>query len=406
MTKSGDMVFTGAAAAPRARAIAHVDMDAFYAAIEQRDRPELQGRPVIVGGLGPRGVVSTASYEARRFGVRSAMPTAKARRLCPDGVYLVPRMKTYAAVSREVFSVFGSVSPEVEGLSLDEAFIDLGRSLTLFGTPREIGLRIKAGVLAATGLRCSVGLSCNKFLAKLASELSKPDGLLEIPRENVRETLDPLPVGRLWTVGPVAAARLEAAGIHTVAQLRDAGDSRLRALLGAQGLALARLARGEDERPVQPNQAERSLGAEETLDTDLASLDAAQALLMRLVERVAERARAHGLVGRVVTLKLRVPPFETSTRRTLLEPPSGATARLHAATAALLERWWGEARAPRLRLLGVALSELARADGTDAGGLFDAPDADANDGLVDRINRRFGGGAIRRARGLVEPGPR
>ena len=397
------MVFSRAGGKPPRRAIAHVDMDAFYAAIEQRDRPELQGRPVIVGGLGPRGVVSTASYEARRFGVRSAMPIAKARRLCPEGVYLAPRMGVYAAVSRDVFAVFRSITPEVEGLSLDEAFLDLGRSLALFGTPWQIGARLKAEVLARTGLRCSVGLASNKFLAKLASELGKPDGLLELRAENVRETLDPLPVGRLWTVGPVAAARLEAAGLRTVADLRAAGEPRLRAVLGEHGLALARLARGEDDRPVQPDQAERSLGAEETLDVDLASLEAAQALLMRLVERVAERARALALVGRVLTLKLRVPPFDTSTRRALLEPASNATARLHALASSLLERWWRQAPEPRLRLLGVTLSELAAAD-EEAPDLFAAPAPAEGDEVVDRINRRFGGGAIRRARGLREPG--
>ena len=396
------MVFGGADGKPPPRAIAHVDMDAFYAAIEQRDRPELRGLPVIVGGLGPRGVVSTASYEARRFGVRSAMPIAKARRLCPEGVYLAPRMATYAAVSREVFAVFASVTPDVEGLSLDEAFLDLGRSLALFGTPWQIGARLKAEVLARTGLRCSVGLASNKFLAKLASELGKPDGLLELRTENVRETLDPLPVGRLWTVGPVAAARLEAAGMRTVADLHAAGKARLRAVLGEHGLALARLARGEDDRPVQPNQVERSLGAEETLDVDLSSLEAALALLMRLVERVAERARAHALVGRVLTLKLRVPPFETSTRRAVLEPASNATARLHALASSLLERWWRQASQPRLRLLGVTLSELAAA-GEAADDLFAAPEPAQGDEVVDRINRRFGGGSIRRARGLREP---
>lgn len=377
-------------------------MDAFYAAIEQRDRPELRGQPVIVGGLGPRGVVATASYEARRHGVRSAMATANARRLCPQGIYLAPRMAVYTSVSKQIFEVFQGVSPEVEGLSLDEAFLDLGGSLALFGNALAIGQRIKAEVLAATGLRCSVGLSCNKFLAKLASELGKPDGLLELTAENAQETLDPLPVSRLWTVGPVAAARLQGAGIHTVAQLRSAGDARLRGLLGNHGLALARLARGEDERPVQPNRAERSLGAEQTLDVDLDSLDAARSLLMRLVERVAERARGLALVGRVITLKLRVPPFETCTRRAVLEPPTQATDRLHAAAAALLDRWWAKATTPRLRLLGVTLSELAPA-GNAEGDLFGATTGSARDPLVDRINRRFGAGAIRRARGMRDP---
>lgn len=404
MTESGDMVFTGGDPGPRLRAIAHVDMDAFYAAIEQRDRPELLGQPVVVGGLGPRGVVATASYEARRFGVRSAMPTARARRLCPDGIYLSPRMAHYVSVSKEVFSVFRRVTPELEGLSLDEAFLDLGRSLALFGTPMEIGARIKAEVLLATGLRCSVGLASNKFLAKLASELSKPDGLRALAPENVQETLDPLPVGRLWTVGPVAEARLQAAGIQTVAQMRSVGDVRLRAVLGAHGLALGRLARGEDDRPVQPNQTERSLAAEETVDIDLATLADALALLMRLVERVAERARAHALVARVVTLKLRVPPFETSTRRALLEPPTHATDRLHAAASTLLGRWWTQAPVPRLRLLGVSLSELAPDSGPAAGDLFEPPAAGGRDTLVDRINQRFGSGAIRRARGVRDRG--
>lgn len=379
------------------RAIIHVDMDAFYAAIEVLDRPELAGRPVIVAGLGRRGVVSTASYEARRFGVHSALPTAQARRLCPDGVYVEPRMARYVEVSRAVFEVFGQFTPEIEGLSLDEAFLDVGASRKLLGDLQTIGRKLKAEVLERVGLRCSVGMAHNKLLAKLASELSKPDGLLHLDRARVAEVLDPLPVGRMWTVGRVAAAKLQQGGMKTIGDLRRTNLIDLKKLVGEHASMLQALARGEDDRPVVSEREDKSIGAETTFEYDLTTLEQARTWLMRMCERVGERARAHALAGRRVTVKLRVPPFETMTRQSTLATPTASTAEIHAAALALLEKWWHERKRPQLRLLGVTLAQFdADAAQTD---LF-APPAPKQDQLLDAINQKFGKGAIRRAKGL------
>ena len=224
-----------------ARAVLHADMDAFYASVEQRDRPELRGKPVIVGGTGDRGVVSAASYEARPFGVRSAIPTAEARRLCPDGVFLRGDMRRYGAESRRIFAIFRRFTPLVEGLSLDEAFLDLSGTERLLGPPAEVGKRLRAEVRAETGLAVSVGIAPVKMVAKIASDAAKPDGLLEIPARQVREFLEPLPVGRIWGVGPVAQARLAAAGFRTVGDLARADAARLEAALGPWGLGVAAL---------------------------------------------------------------------------------------------------------------------------------------------------------------------
>jgi DNA polymerase-4 len=386
------------------RSIAHVDMDAFYASVEQRDRPELRGRPVIVAGLGRRGVVSTASYEARRFGVRSALPTARARRLCPDGVFVEPRMAVYAAVSRQVFDVLHAVTPDVEGLSLDEAFLDVSACLALHGGLDAIGCRIKDGIRAATGLTCSVGLAHNKFLAKLASELAKPDGLLHLVPDRVQAMLDPLPVERLWTVGPVTARQLHAAGYATVRDPRGAAPGALERVVGNHAALLRRLAIGADERPVVPSREERSISAETTFEHDLASLAQARLWLMRLAERVGERARRHGLEGRTISAKLRAPPFETTHRQCSIETATAATEVIYAAAERLLERWWNERRRPRLRLLGVGLSGFEARATAAQGDLFTTvADEGARDRVLDSINRRFGRNTIRRARGL-EPG--
>lgn len=400
------------------RAILHVDMDAFYAAIEQRDHPEWRGRPVIVGGIGKRSVVSTASYEARVFGVRSAMPGSVARRLCPDGVFVAPRMAHYAAVSRQVFGVFARFTPVIESLSLDEAFLDVTGSLRLFGTPRAIGLAIKRGVREATGLSCSVGVAPNKLLAKLASELEKPDGLVQLDSESARNRLDPLPVGRLWTIGRVAEEKLSALGIRTIGDLRRAPEAQVRRALGSHAVMAQALARGEDDRPVVPDRVEQSIGAEHTFGEDLVELDEARAWLLRLAERVGERAREDGLAGRTVSVKLRAPPFETHTRQVTLPAPTASTDALYASGEALLARWWREQRRPRLRLLGIALSGLERDDApvVAQADLFapakqsmetarlapspGGPRSGERDAVVDAINRRFGRRTVARAKTL------
>ncbi|HSX60993.1 MAG TPA: DNA polymerase IV [Tahibacter sp.] len=377
------------------RAIIHVDMDAFYAAVEALDHPQWRGLPLVVGELGPRSVVSTASYEARRFGVRSAMPTLTAKKLCPDALFVPVRMSRYREMSAEVFAVFGEVTPEIEGLSLDEAFLDVTRSLRLFGGDIEpIGRYLKQEIFSRTGLVASVGMAHNKLLAKLASELSKPDGFLRIRPEQVHAVLDPLPVGRLWTVGKVAEATLHRIGIRTVGELRFAEPRRLRQVCGNQAEHWQRLARGLDERAVDADAAEKSVSAETTFVTDLTTLDQALAWLARLGERVGERLRAHELRGRTVTVKLRKPPFETHTRQLSLAQPTDSTAELLDAGRTLLRRWWDVEANPSLRLLGIGMSQFAPEVQT---GLF-AP-TPGKDTLADQINRRFGQGSL--VRGVV-----
>ena len=378
------------------RAILHVDMDAFFASVEQFDRPELRGRPVIVGFPARRSVVLTASYEARPFGVRSAMPSMQAQRLCPQGIWVAPRMSRYREISARVFEVFSEVTPLVEGLSLDEAFLDATDSLRLFGGIAAIGRKLKANVRERTGLAASIGMAHNKLLAKLASELGKPDGLLHIPPDRVHGVLDPLPVGRLWTVGRRAQAALETIGIRTIGDLRRADPDRLGRALGRDVAHLQALARGEDERPVQPDAKEKSIGAETTFGQDLETLEQAAAWLLRLCEKVAGRSRRAGLRGRVVHLKLREPPFITHTRQATLPAPTDATAEIHSVARDLLEKWWQSGGGHRLRLLGVSLGGFEAAAQPD---LF-ARGADATDSVQDRINARFGEGSLVRGRAL------
>ncbi|WP_199097107.1 DNA polymerase IV [Dyella sp. ASV21] len=377
------------------RSIIHVDMDAFYASVEQFDHPELRGLPVIVGGLGPRGVVSTCSYEARRFGVRSAMPTAQARRLCPVGVYLWPRMTRYEEVSAQVFEVFHEVTPLVEGLSLDEAFLDVGASLRLLGSIESIGRRIKEAIRERTGLVASVGMGPNKLLAKLAGEVAKPDGFRRIAAASAAQELAPLPVGRLWTVGKVTEQALHRLGIHTMGELAACDTARLAGALGRHASALQALARGEDARAVTPEQRELSVGAEHTFDVDLAELALAESWLLRHCERIAARARERGLAGRTVTVKLREPPFVTHTRQTQLAAPSAAAPAIYGVARSLLQAWWKAQRHPRLRLLGVSLSGFGERRQED---MFDVSKSHKEaDALQDRINERFGSGSLVRA---------
>ena len=374
------------------RAILHVDMDAFFAAIEQHDHPELRGQPVIVAGPGRRSVVLTASYEARPFGVHSAMPTAQARRLCPHGLYVAPHFARYAAVSAQVFAVFAEATPLIEGLSLDEAFLDVSASLGLFGDIKAVGRHVKQRIRERTGLAASIGMAHNKLLAKLASELSKPDGLLRIAPDEVQATLDPLPVGRLWGVGRVAQQRLERCDIRSIGQLRLADPARLSRALGRNAAGLQRLACGADDRPVEPEREEKSIGAETTFDVDLDTFEDADAWLLRLSERVSERARRRRLRGRVVHVKLREPPFITHTRQARLPAPSDATAAIHGLARDLLVRWWRQRNGRRLRLLGISLGgfeEEAQADMFTAG-------SDGVDALQDSVNRRFGEGSLTR----------
>ncbi len=338
-------------------------MDAFYASIEQRDRPELRGRPVVVGGRGARGVVSAASYEAREFGIHSAMPTLQARRLCPDAVFLPGRMSVYSAESKRVFAIFRRFTPVVEGLSLDEAFLDLTGSERLLGPAREVGERLRREVRVETGLAVSVGIAPVKMVAKIASDLAKPDGLLEVPAAELRDFLDPLPVGRIWGVGPVARERLERAGIRRIGDLARASERQLRGLLGDWGLRVARLARGVDLREVEALRDAVSISEENTFPRDVADRRTLEAEILTHAESVARRlrrieARAHTVVlklklGRRVTQGPRGYPLLT--RRTTLPEPTDDGGEIAATARRLLAR--AELREP-VRLIGVGVTNL------------------------------------------------
>jgi DNA polymerase-4 len=374
------------------RAIIHVDMDAFYASVERLDDPSLHGKPVIVGGLGPRGVVATASYEARKFGVHSAMPMARARRLCPQACFIRPRMARYQELSAAVFAIFGEYTPQVEGLSLDEAFLDVSGSIRLFGTPLEIARLIKKRIHEETGLTASVGLAGNKFLAKLASESRKPDGLVWVQPEGVQAFLDPMPISRLWGIGKQTAPGLRALGILTIGQLRKADLTVLRPVLGNRAEHFQRLARGEDEREVEAGRPDKSISHEVTFDRDL--LDRAELLaeLQRQTEGVALRLREQGLMARTVVVKIRDNRFQTVTRSRSLRACSSNTRTLYRMARALFETWRESHRSTPLRLLGMGVSglEQAGAGETAVGDRIDSRGEEDIDRVFDRINRRYG----------------
>lgn len=371
-------------------------MDAFYASVERLDDPSLEGLAVIVGGLGPRGVVATANYAARRFGVHSAMPMARARKLCPQARFIRPRMDRYREKSAEVFEIFGRFTPLVEGLSLDEAFLDISGSDRLFGQPLEVGRRLKTAIREETGLTASVGLAHNKFLAKLASDAQKPDGLVWIRPEDVRSFLDPMPVARLWGIGRQTAPRLRALGILTIGQLRRADPGALRGVLGQRVGHFQALARGEDQRPVNTTHADQSISHEVTFDEDL--LDRAQLLaeLQRQTDSVARRLRAQGLMARTVVVKLRDGRFHTVTRSRSLRACTSSTRTLYRMARALFENWREQHRSTALRLLGVGVTGLERADdgGVAAGDRIDSRGERNIDQVFDEINRRFGDAGI------------
>jgi DNA polymerase-4 len=382
-----------------ALAIAHVDCDAFYAAVEKRDDPSLADRPVIVGG-GRRGVVATCCYVARIRGVRSAMPMFKALALCPDAVVIRPRMGVYAEVSRAIRTLMEALTPLVEPLSLDEAFLDLSGSERLHGAPPAVTLaRLQARIAAETGVTVSIGLSHNKFLAKLASELDKPRGFSVIGRAETDAFLARRPVSAIWGVGRALAASLAADGIDTVADLRRFDRAALIARHGAMGARLHDLARGVDARAVSPDRAPKSVSAETTFDDDVADAARLEAALWALAVRVADRLKAKGLAGRTATLKLKRADFRLLTRRAALPEPVQLADALFRAARPLLARDLG---AGPFRLIGVGLGDLATAGPDPAGDLLD-PAAGRRaraERATDAIRARFGPGAIRKGRGL------
>ncbi|MEU7067051.1 DNA polymerase IV [Streptomyces sp. NPDC046161] len=339
--------------------ILHLDMDAFYAAVEQASKPSLRGKPVIVGGLGPRGVVATASYEARRFGVHSAMPTAQARRLCPNGAYLIPRFTLYREVSETVMALLRALSPLVEPLSLDEAFVDLEAGGVAFDsqTARATGERLRADIMAATGLSGSVGLAGSKMLAKVASEEAKPAGLLLIEPGTERELLAPMSVRTLPGVGPATGEHLRRAGITTVGDLAEAGEDELVRMVGrAHGAGLYRMALGLDDRPVVAERDAKSVSVEDTFDVDLHDRVRIRYEVQRLADRCVGRLRGSGHSGRTIVLKVRRYDFSTLTRSETLRGPTDDPVVVREAAQRLLE---AVDTTGGVRLLGVGVTGLA-----------------------------------------------
>jgi len=376
------------------RAVLHVDMDAFYASVEQHDDPSIAGKPVIVGWTGGRGVVTAASYEVRPFGVHSAMPMRTALKLCPHAICVRPRMARYQEVSRTVFGVFHEVTPLVEGLSLDEAFLDVTASQELLGGAVEIARRIKEQIRARTGLTASVGVAPNKLVAKIASDLMKPDGLSVVPPERVRAVLDPLSVRRLPGLGRKTGARVEAAGIHTLGELRGAPDAVLWPLFGRYTAWVRERASGIDDRPVLPDVEEKSLSAEDTFDEDIADARTLQAQLARLADLAGTRLRSRQLVAGCIGVKIRRHDFRTFTRQRAVAPATQAGRVIAGVAAELLDRWLGAHAGAKLRLLGVVLTELKPASQL---GLFeDARRAGRLDSTLDEARARFGERALRR----------
>ena len=385
------------------RVILHVDMDAFYASVEQRDHPELRGKPVIVGGSGGRGVVAAASYEVRKFGVHSAMPTREALRRCPDAICVTPRMSHYSAVSREIFAVFHEFTPLVQGLSLDEAFLDVTGSLAALGEPVHIAREIKRRIRERTELTASVGVAPNKLVAKIASDLRKPDGLVIVRTDEVTALLDPLPVRKLFGLGEKTAPKVEALGIHTLGDLRQAASARLRPIFGRYTERVQQRAAGIDDRPVIPDLDEKQISAEETFETDIADRARLQSELARLADKTCARLRARELVAGCVTVKIRRKDFTTYTRQRHFEPPTQETRVIARLAAELLDTWLREQPRAALRLLGVGVSELGPDVQPD---LFAAPQSTKNrqlDATVDQIRQKFGSVALTRASSLEKP---
>jgi DNA polymerase-4 len=378
--------------------ILHVDMDAFYASVEERENPSLVGLPVIVGGtVEGRGVVAAANYEARKFGVHSAMAAGRALRLCPQAVVIKPRLDFYAAISRQIREIFEQFTPLIEPLSLDEAFLDATGSEGIFGSSAEIGRQIKQRIRAELQLVASVGVAPNKFLAKIASDLKKPDGFVVVEPGEEQAFLDPLPVGRLWGVGKVTGQVFERLAIRTIGQLRRMPLDTLNHLFGSAGEHYWRLAHGIDHRPVLPDREAKSISNETTFAEDISDIALLRAWLVELVEQVARRLRRHDIKGRIVELKVRFADFKTISRSLTLAEPTNITQELLDAGLEMLTKRLPPGHLP-VRLLGFGVTKL---DGSETSQLqlFDQPDRESHrelDRVADQIAAKFGNLAIRR----------
>jgi DNA polymerase-4 len=375
-------------------------MDAFFASVEQMDDPSLRGKAVLVGGGGLRGVVAAASYEARKFGCHSAMPMSQAKRLCPAAVIVKVRFSRYREISDRMFTIFDAFSPLVEPLSVDEAFLDLSGTERLLGEPEAVAGRLKIRIKTELGLNASVGVAPNKFLAKLASDFIKPDGLLVLRPGEVEGFLVSLPIGKLWGIGPVTAAKVRRVGIETVGDLRKRAKAELEKLFGQEADRFIRLANGIDHRPVINDRAAKSVGQEQTFGTNLTEPGAVEPILFQQVEQVGRRLRKSGMLARTVSLKIRYGDFETITRSSTLDEPTSGTAELWQAAKVLFERWC-EASFQPVRLIGMSASQLTTGAGQLV--LFTDPDSERQkkvDAVADQITKKFGNHAIRRGGGL------
>lgn len=388
------------------RAIIHIDMDAFYASVEQRDNPELKGKPVIIGGsVESRGVVSTASYEARKYGVHSAMPMAEAHRICPNGVYLPVDMQKYRLVSHQIMDIFHRFTPEVEAISLDEAFLDVTASQKLFGTAEEIGREIKRLIKTELNLTASVGLSYNKFLAKLASDMDKPDGFYQIGPEELESKVWPLPVRRMMGVGGKTSQLLEGMGVRTIGQLAKMNMGLLEHILGKQGIMMYEVANGVDNRMVEPVRESKSVGRETTFPKDISERYVLETILFTLADDVCNTLRATNLKGRTVSIKIRYPDFRSITRAQTLDGYTSSFEPVFEAVKQLMEHNYKDGTP--VRLIGVTVSGLKKDDEIiEQQDLFSDGGAQkkqaALNSVMDKINEKYGGDTVHRARKLTE----
>jgi DNA polymerase-4 len=392
---NGDEVRGVRSTTGRTASILHADLDSFYASVEQRDDPSLQGKPVAVGG---GGVILAASYEAKRFGVRTPMPGYEAKRLCPNLIVVDPRFAAYSEASRAVFAIFDDVTPLVEGISIDEAFLDVGGLRTLSGTPVEIAAKLRADVSGQVGLPISVGVARTKFLAKVASGVSKPDGLLVVDPDRELEFLHPLPVQKLWGVGRVTTQKLNDRGIYTVRDVAELDPAALSAITGgAVGHQLAALSRNVDARRVQVGKRRRSIGSQQALGRGNRSHAELAAVLRRIIDRITRRMRTADRVGRTVTLRFRFDDFTRATRSHSLPSPTAATATMESVALTLLTAAWPMIDERGLTLLGASVGNLENESSVQMALPFERVEAAELDTTIDAIRDRFGGAALTRA---------
>ncbi len=385
------------------RVILHADLDAFYASVEQRDHPELRGKPVVVGGDSPRSVVSTCSYEARQYGIRSAMPGTEARRRCPHAVFVPPRMSVYVRDSKKIKAIFDRFTDLVEPLSLDEAFLDVTGSFTLFGNGEAIARRIRKEVRQETKLTISVGVASCKYIAKIASDLRKPDGLVVVSADQVLSFLAPLHISRLWGAGQKTQARLDRLGFKTIGDIQQCSLDRLRKIIGeAAGQHFYHLSRGIDDRPVVSGHDMKSVSHEHTFENDLTDRDACRSVLIDLCENVGHRLRKAAVLGRTVRIKVRFGDFKTVTRQTTV-PATCDDFVIRRTAIDLFDAFWNGG--PGIRLLGVAVDRLTSTESPLQGDLFDNQADDRSKRLlaaIDGIRDRFGRTSIRHGSALLK----